>query len=115
MKHEEWLKKAARLYGENAGDWKFICPACETPQTAKDFVNAGLTREQASISIANECIGRHLPEKQKAIGEKKIIKGNPCNYAGYGLFQLNPVEIEFEDGTIRKAFDFADEEKGVEC
>lgn len=37
MKHAEWLKKAKRLYGENAGDWKFKCPVCETVQTAKDF------------------------------------------------------------------------------
>lgn len=113
IKHEDWLKKAARLYGENAGDWNFICPICKTPQTGKDFVKAGLTKEQASTSIANECIGRFLPEKQKAIGEKKIVKGRPCNYAGYGIFQLNPVEIEFEDGTIRNAFDFADEELDV--
>ncbi len=74
MTHEEWLNKAKRLYGDNAGEWKFICPICKTPQTAQDFVKAGATKEQASESIANECIGRWLPEKQKAIGEKRLSK-----------------------------------------
>jgi hypothetical protein len=110
MTHEEWLEKAKRLYGDNAGDWKFKCPVCETVQTVKDFFNAGLSREESSASIANECIGRYLPEKQKAIGEKKVIKGKPCNYAGYGLFNLNPVEVLMNDGRKITAFDFADEE-----
>ncbi len=110
MTHEEWLNKAKRLYGDNSGEWKFICPICKTPQTAQDFVKAGATKEQASTSIANECIGRWLPNKQKAIGEKKVIKGQPCNYAGYGLFKLNPVEVIMDDGRKITAFDFADEE-----
>lgn len=110
MKHFDWLEKATMLYGEKSGDWKFKCPVCETVQTARDFVNAGLSKEEASSSIAIECIGRYLPVKQKAIGEKKIIKGKPCNYAGYGLFRLNPVEIEMSDGSKQYAFAFADGE-----
>ncbi len=113
MKHQAWLDKAKRLYGENAGDWKFKCPVCETVQTANDFVKAGASKEDASTSIANECIGRWLPNKQKAFGDRKkdkFSKGKPCNYAGYGLLQLNPVIVEFEDGTTRNAFDFADDE-----
>ncbi|MFJ1269930.1 VVA0879 family protein [Legionella lytica] len=109
MNHSEWLEKAKMLYGENAGDWKFKCPICETVQTARDFVNAGLSKEEASSSIAIECIGRFLPNKQKAIGGKKIIKGEPCNYAGYGLLPLNPIEIEMDDGSKQYAFAFADD------
>lgn len=114
IKHDEWQKKATRLYGEDAWDWKFKCPVCETVQTAKDFINAGASKEDASTSIAKECIGRYLEVKQKAFGDRKknaFIKGEPCNYAGYGLLKLNPVEVEFEDGTTHNAFDFADEEK----
>ena len=114
MKHHEWLEKAKKLYGENPGDWKFKCPICHTIQTAKDFVNAGLSKEEASTSIAQECIGRYLPEKQKAFGDRKkdkFVKGVPCNYAGYGLFKLNPIEIIMDDGTKYQAFDFADKEK----
>lgn len=105
-----WLEKAIKLYGENAGVWKFKCPCCETVQTAMDFVNAGLSKKDAGTSIAKECIGRYLPKKQKAISEKKIIKGEPCDYAGYGLFRLNPIEIEMDDGRMQYAFAFADEE-----
>ena len=112
MKHNEWLEKAQRLYSENAVNWKFKCPVCETVQTGNDFINAGSTKEQARKSIAVECIGRWLPEKQKAFGDRKgkIKKGEPCDYASYGLFNLNPVAVEFEDGTIFNAFDFADVE-----
>jgi len=110
MNHSEWLDKAKRLYGKNAGDWKFKCPVCQTVQTAQDFVRAGLSKEEASTSIAQECIGRHLQNKEKAFGEKKRKKGVPCDYAGYGLFKLNPVEIIMDDGTKYNAFDFADEE-----
>lgn len=114
MKHSEWLEKGKRLYGKNTETWQFKCPVCETIQTAKDFIAAGASKDEAMNSIAVECIGRHLPEKQKAFdsSQGKIIKGSPCNYAGYGLLRLNPVEIEFEDGFKRHAFAFVNEDNG---
>lgn len=115
MTHDEWLKKVERLYGKDPMNWKFKCPVCETVQTAKDFMDAGATKEDVRTSLAVECVGRWLPEKQKAFDNRKgkIKKGEPCNYAGYGLLKLNPVPVEFEDGTIFNAFDFADEEADV--
>ncbi len=108
---KDWHKMASDRFGENARNWRFICPICKTPQSAQDFIDAGVDEETAKTSIAVECIGRFLPEKQKAIGEKKIIKGQPCNYAGYGLFKLNPVPVEFEDGKVFNAFDFYEDVK----
>lgn len=108
IKLEDWHKLASKKFGKNARHWKFICPVCETPQTAQDFIDAGAPEEEAKTSIAVECIGRWLPEKQKAFDSRqgKIVKGQPCDYAGYGLFALNPVPVEFEDGKIFHAFDF---------
>jgi hypothetical protein len=33
--------------------------------------------------------------------------GGPCNYAGGGLFRLNPVTVVDPDGIENHAFDFA--------
>lgn len=109
MKHSEWLEKAKKLYGNKVEDWKFKCPACHTVQTIKDFVKAGASKEQAANSIANECIGRYMATNQKAFSDKETVKGKPCDYAGYGLININPVLVEFEDGTKHHAFDFADD------
>lgn len=102
----EWRKKGSELFGEDMKQWRFVCPICKTPQTIQDFVNAGVHKEAAGSSIAQECIGRYLPGSQKAISATKVIKGKPCNYAGYGFFKLNPVAVELEDGEVLLAFDF---------
>lgn len=113
IKLEDWHKLATEKFGENARHWKFVCPVCHTPQTAQDFINAGVPEEDAKTSIAVECIGRWLREKQMAFDNRKgkIKKGQPCNYAGYGLFKLNPVPVEFEDGKVFNAFDFYEDVK----
>lgn len=51
-----------------------------------------------------ECIGRHTPEGEAP----KTNAGDPCNYAGYGLFRLSPLEVEFEDGKTQHCFAFAE-------
>lgn len=104
----EWHAKARELFGEKARYWRFICPACKTVQTGKQFMDAGCSEEEAKNSIAVECIGRWLSKEksQKAFGEKKRIQGKPCDYAGYGLFKLNPVPVLFDDGKIFHVFAF---------
>lgn len=111
IKLADWHKLASDKFGNDARHWKFICPICKTPQTAQDFINAGVPEADAKTSIAVECIGRWLPNSEKAFGEKKRKKGVPCNYAGYGLFKLNPVPVLFEDGTVFNAFDFYEDKK----
>lgn len=90
----EWHDEAKRLFGNNPSDWKFICPSCGHVASVKDWKDAGA--EDAAIAVS--CVGRYLPQKKEAF-EKK---GGPCNYAGYGLIRLNPVNVA---GT--EAFDFA--------
>lgn len=102
----EWRQKGVELFGERMRLWRFVCPVCKTPQSAQDFIDTGMDKETAFSSIAQECIGRHIPSSQKAISETKVIKGKPCNYAGYGLFKLNPLSVELEDGEVINVFDF---------
>lgn len=106
---DEWRKKGTELFGKDSTKWLFVCPVCRTPQTAQDFIDSGLSEDEARSSIAIECIGRHLPkaQSQKAISDAKVIKGKPCDYAGYGFFKLNPVAVEDDDGHVFNIFDFA--------
>ena len=105
----EWHEIAIGLFGENAREWRFICPVCHTVQSGKDFIEAGVSKEDTQNSLAIECIGRWLPrdKTQKAFGDGKIKKGKACDYTGRGLFKLNPIAVLCEDSTVLNVFEFA--------
>ena len=100
MTHEEWKQEAIRRFGENPMNWKFVCPSCGYVASLKDWHDAGASQNEAAYS----CIGRSL-NSQKNIFDKTE---GPCNYAGGGLFGLNPVSVEL-DGKIHRVFAFAEE------
>jgi hypothetical protein len=106
MTYEEWEKKGLRLYGKDKREWKFKCPSCSFIQTFNDFLKL-TTEEEASSMIGFSCIGRLLEDKGEFLGKKQ--EGKPCNYAGGGLFRINPIII-IRDGIEQSYFDFADEE-----
>jgi len=113
---DEWLDKATRLFGDNLENWKFICPTCSTVQTVRDFLErTNLERENITNVIGFSCIGRWAAGGCERAGlntehqEPKSKEAMGCNYAGGGLFQLNPVVIEFEGAEYRR-FAFAEEE-----
>lgn len=93
--HKDWKSRAIALFGENVQEWKFICPCCNHIASVKDWVN----RKQ----IAFSCVGRSLPNSRSAFDSGP----GPCDYAGGGLFKMNPIEVEYEDGTKQDVFDFA--------
>lgn len=78
--------------------WAFVCPSCGHVQTVADYKAAGAPEG----GVAFSCIGRYTGATQE-LGTKQ---GGPCNYAGGGLFRLNPVGVIFED-TKRDVFEFA--------
>lgn len=94
-----WEALGEQLYGPDKMKWKFKCPSCGHIQTPEDYKNAGANEG----AIAFSCVGRWLPESKGELFDKN---GGPCNYAGGGLFRLNPVSV---DG--HQIFDFADEPK----
>ena len=99
INYEEWLKEAKQLYGEDPLEWSFKCPVCGYEASVRDWKEAGATSGEAGFS----CIGRHMTES-RSLGEE----GQPCDYAGGGLFRLNPVTVVTEDGTEVEVFEFAD-------
>lgn len=103
MTHEEWLAEAERRFGKDAKQWKFVCPSCGHVASVADWTAAGATEGE----IAFSCIGRRLKSSAKIFEKGK----GPCNYAGGGLFRLNPVTVTFEhEGKLseRATFAFAD-------
>ncbi len=95
----EWKAEAVRRFGEDPMRWAFVCPSCGHVATVQDWMDAGATES----AVAFSCVGRWI-----AADDAKTFKreGGPCNYAGGGLFKLNPVIVTY-DGGEHEVFDFA--------
>lgn len=99
MTLEEWQGEARRRFGVPE-DWKFKCPVCGYVASVKEYRDAGAS----DSAIGFSCIGRWKAEARGAFeGEGH----GPCNYAGGGLFRLNPQPVVGEDGSTHYFFDFA--------
>ena len=103
--HDEWLAEAERLFGPDARDWRFECPACNHVASGREWIEAGAP----STAVAFSCIGRWLPKPREAFANG----AGPCNYAGGGLIGLNPVRVMKADGTRIDAFAFAAPREGA--
>lgn len=98
--HEEWTAEAKRRFGDDAMKWRFICPSCGHVAAVKDWKDAGASEGEVAFS----CVGRHLDaDDAKTFAQK----GGPCQYAGGGLFGLNPVKVKFGDAE-HAVFEFAE-------
>lgn len=97
----EWMAEGARRFGGDQREWRFVCPCCKHVATPREWHDAGATEGE----IAYSCIGRH---RDKARDAFKRGKG-PCNYAGGGLFKLNPQPVDMGDGIVY-LFAFAEPE-----
>lgn len=103
LSYEEWESEGIKRYGKDKRAWKFKCPSCGFIQTFNDFLKY-INKDKAQGLIGFSCIGR-VTEDSK--GEYLKNKKQPCNYAGGGLFRLNPIIIT-KEGTEQTYFDFAD-------
>lgn len=93
---EAWQADIIRRFGLDPFRWRFRCPSCGHVASVQDWKNAGTTEEQMAFS----CIGLLLPDPKPM-----LTRPGPCNYAGEGLFRLNPVSIV---GFTGRLFAFAD-------
>lgn len=96
--YAEWKKEAVSRFGEDSRKWKFICPSCGHIATVQDWKDAGAPLG----TIAFSCVGRYLSKRHEAFQKGKC----PCNYAGGGLFRINPVTVK-EGDVVHEIFDFA--------
>lgn len=103
MTIEEWKAEGAKRFGDNQMKWRFVCPSCANVVTPEDYKKAGAPE----TTVAFSCVGRWMPKTEATIFEKG--KGF-CNYAGGGLFPLNPIAVVDEEAREHHVFDFAQTE-----
>lgn len=99
MTHEEWKAEAVRRFGPDMSTWRFVCPVCGHTYSVAEGDAANM---QGAIGFS--CIGRYVGAKRDALGGNGA---GPCNYAGGGLFKLNPVTVVMPDGDEITAMAFA--------
>lgn len=87
MMREEWEAEGVRRFGEDRMLWAFVCPVCGHVATVQDYKDAGAP----SGAVGFSCVGRWAGPKRRAIGGEGP---GPCDYAGGGLFMLNPLEVD---------------------
>jgi hypothetical protein len=88
-------------FGADAKAWRFVCPSCGHVASVADWQAAGAGEGE----IAFSCVGRALGSSEKIFTKS----GGPCNYAGGGLFAVNPLLVVMPGGRERPAFAFASE------
>lgn len=96
MTVKEWEIEGEKRFGEDKRDWRFICPRCNTVQTARDLLAAGVSNEDAKKYIGFSCVGRFTKEKG-------------CNWTLGGLFQIHELIVVCSDGE-QPLFRFADKQ-----
>ncbi len=106
MTSREWQAEAVKRFGKDSKQWKFVCPTCKHVQSLQDFIDTGMDAWEARRMIGFSCIGRVTKDAKDAFDA--LAGKGPCNYAGGGLFRLNPVKVTQEDGTEHELFDFAE-------
>lgn len=87
ISHAEWMAEGERLFGLPGRNWIFRCPSCGGRQTPREFVEAGMTVEQAQCRAYHSCIGRWVP-------------GRGCDWTLGGFLQLHRTEVEFEGERV---------------
>lgn len=106
---DEWFAEGTRRFGNDFGEWRFVCPACGHVQAVKDFKPY---KDQGAKpdSARTVCIGRFSGSTKNAGLDGTGKAKGPCNYTCGGLFNLNPVKIKTEQGELT-SFEFAEKPK----
>lgn len=85
-------------------DYAWVCPACKTVQSARDFAATGVSVEQAERYIGWSCIGRYRPNTRIA---EEAKPGEGCDWTLGGLFKFHELEIIDDTGQKHPRFAIA--------
>ncbi len=104
MTYEEWFAEGEKRFGKDRNYWKFVCPSCGHVAAAHDWFDA----DAPAGAVGFSCVGRWTGAGAAATFKKA---GGPCNYAGGGLFKLNPIAVIDAEGKEHHVFEFAEAAK----
>lgn len=90
----EFLAEASSRFGNDPNEWRFECVRCGGTQSAKEFMDLGLSEEDASKTAHYSCIGR-------------IDSSRGCDWSLGGLFSIHTLEVERPDGDVVPCFELA--------
>ena len=96
---EDWWARGTELFGPDQRKWVYRCPVCKHEASHQDYLDAG--GDEGMIGFS--CIGRLKGGKSAIFDDGK----GPCDYAGGGLFRLNPVHV-CDGDHVRETFEFGE-------
>ena len=104
----EEFRQAVKAQEVAREDYAFICPMCNSVQSARDLINAGAGEDFEAVqqALGFSCIGRYTNA-----GGPVRDSGNPCNWTLGGLFQTHKLEVITEDGKRHPHFEIATPEQ----
>lgn len=86
VSRKEWIAEGRRLFGDDQMKWRFVCPSCGYVASVQDWKDC----HAPDGAVAFSCVGRW----KKLFPKDAFTAGpGPCNYAGGGLFRVNPVTV----------------------
>lgn len=107
LTQDELIAEMRARHGEDAKQWKFVCPMCKTPQCANDFYAAGFKPGTGEVNkyLGFSCIGRFTNAGEH---KKGTPPGKGCNWTLGGLFQIHELEVILPDGKKSPCMEIAD-------
>ena len=101
------MAEMRKRFGDDAKQWKFVCPMCKTVQSANDFYAAGFKPGTGAVNkyLGFSCIGRFTKAGEHKAGTPP---GRGCNWTLGGLFHIHELEIIMPEGTVSACMEIAD-------
>ena len=91
-------------------DYAFICPACNTVQSARWLITAGAGKDFEEVQgvLGFSCVGRFT-----GAGSDRI-EGKGCNWTCDGLFQIHKLTVITPDEKKHPHFEVASQQQAHE-
>ncbi|MEB2478227.1 VVA0879 family protein [Citrobacter freundii] len=106
----EEFRAEIKAQGVDKLDYAFICPACNTVQSARWLIAVGAGEDFDSVQgqLGFSCVGRHT-----GAGGDKREEGKGCNWTCGGLFQIHKLTVITPDGKKHPHFEVATPEQAI--
>jgi hypothetical protein len=106
----EDFRAEIKAQGVEPLDYAFICPACNTVQSARWLIAAGAGKDFDDVqgALGFSCVGRF-----NGAGDERV-EGKGCNWTCGGLFQIHKLTVITPDEKKHPHFEIASPAQAVE-
>lgn len=101
------FREEIKAQGVEPLDYAFICPACNTVQSARWLIAAGAGKDFEDVqgTLGFSCVGRFT-----GVGSDRIA-GKGCNWTCGGLFQIHKLTVITPEGNKHPHFEVASQQQ----